>query len=60
MILLWGFGTDGMSANIFPASLRAGEYFSYFPIYCKIATQRKTTNMDDSPKVLEPASRVGS
>ena len=56
--MIWGFGIDGMSAHIFPAPLRAGGVFPYFPIYCKIATQRKTTNMDDSPKVLEPASRV--
>lgn len=58
--MIWGFGIDGMSAHIFPAPLRAGGVFPYFPIYCKIATQRKTTNMDDSPKVLEPASRVVS
>ena len=39
--MIWGFGIDGMSANIFPAPLRARGDFSYFPIYCKIATERK-------------------
>ena len=39
--MIWGFGIDGMSAHIFPAPLRAGGAFPYFPIYCKIATERK-------------------